>query len=223
MLVAHRCSSAARRISAAALDGLSSGTAGRVRTFIGPSGVGKSSFVRAALLPRLASHLDNFGSLQIAPPMRPRTTPLRGLAASLRGFAPAAKGVRALEADLADPLGLHYAILDRTPGGETLVLLVDQLEEALSAARDERDTFLCAPPGSSRGSGQPTPGHSHPALRLPHCLPRTAVPSRAVARRIASARRSRSRRTSPCHCPSGRASRGRDRRCVRRGSPRRYR
>jgi hypothetical protein len=74
--------------------------------------------------------------------MRPRATPLRGLAASLRGFAPAAKGVRALEADLADPLGLHYAILDRTPGGETLVLLVDQLEEALSAAGDERDTFF---------------------------------------------------------------------------------
>src|SRR5262245_47217279 len=48
---------------AAALQSLSAGTAGRVCAFVGPSGVGKSSFVRAALLPHLQSNAGRFCSL----------------------------------------------------------------------------------------------------------------------------------------------------------------
>jgi WD40 repeat protein len=125
----------------AALDSLRGGLAGSVRTFVGPSGVGKSSFVRAALLPHLQSNPEHAGSLRILEPVRPGTSPLRALATALHALKPSRRSVRATEEELATPLGLHYALLGRARG-KTCALLVDQLEEALSATPDEREIFF---------------------------------------------------------------------------------
>ena len=131
----------------------------RFLAVVGSSGCGKSSLVRAGLIPALeAGFLTDAGSRWRFAEMRPGSHPLTGLALSL--LAPDALG-RAGESGEADadapsfllaalrrgPLGLVEALRDRPlPEKTNLLLLVDQFEEIFRFRQqgdsDEADAFV---------------------------------------------------------------------------------
>jgi len=96
---------------------------------LGASGSGKSSLVKAGLLPRLAA-----GGWTVLPPVRPGTAPLVGLAQALAagdgapppGATPAALTARLRQLLAADP-------------ARRVVLVVDQFEELVTLARSRRE------------------------------------------------------------------------------------
>ncbi len=122
---------------------------------LGASGTGKSSLVKAGLLPRLAVRSDDFSRpvpaeaaeaattkapYRVLPPMRPTDRPIQALAALL---------CAELGADLSgleDLTGLSVVIARwaGTHPGQRLVLTIDQFEELATLCRDdaERARFL---------------------------------------------------------------------------------
>lgn len=111
---------------------------------VGPSGSGKSSVVRAGLVPALrAGALPGWTRARVAV-MIPGLHPMRELAAALRRVAPA-------ERDDLDDLSLDPADLGRVveralPARSKLVLVIDQFEELFTLVEDEdlRAGFLDA-------------------------------------------------------------------------------
>ena len=99
----------------AALRAKAGETGNRLLVVVGASGTGKSSVVKAGLLPQLRA-----AGLRILPPMRPGAHPMAALAQVLREAALTAAG---------------------SPG--SAVLLVDQFEELITrcADREEREAF----------------------------------------------------------------------------------
>ncbi|MGH3016299.1 MAG: hypothetical protein ACRDNN_15245, partial [Gaiellaceae bacterium] len=95
----------------------------------GPSGSGKSSVIRAGLLPSLANGLLPGSERWRQVLMRPGEHPLAELG---RALARVASGEAEPDGD--DPLA---AALDSLGPDERLVLVVDQLEEIFTACRDE--------------------------------------------------------------------------------------
>ncbi len=99
---------------------------GRLSVVAGASGTGKSSLVRAGLVPLLARGSD----WQLVGPLRPTARPLQALASGLRraglGRRPATASPAA--ADLVGSLAEHPA---------PLLLIVDQLEELVTLAEEE--------------------------------------------------------------------------------------
>ncbi len=105
---------------------------------VGPSGSGKSSAVRAGLLPALASGVVPGSEGWRRAVMRPGERPFAELARTL---------VRAVPEAGREDAALWIAdVLERLPPGERLVLVVDQFEEVFLACRDavEREAFLDA-------------------------------------------------------------------------------
>ena len=105
---------------------------------LGPSGSGKSSAVRAGLLPALASGVVPGSERWRRAVMRPGERPLAELSRTLARAVP--------EAGREDAAPWIGDALDRLPNGERLVLAIDQFEEVFVACRDEveRDAFLDA-------------------------------------------------------------------------------
>ena len=111
---------------------------GRLTVVIGPSGSGKSSLVRAGLLPLLRRH----GSWVVLPPLVPGFRPLRAVArVVVRGFAE--RGVPATREQVATRLTpgttsliqLAEDLCDASDGEASRVLLfVDQAEELVTLA-----------------------------------------------------------------------------------------
>ncbi len=103
---------------------------------VGPSGSGKSSAVRAGLLPALADGVVPGSEQWRRAVMRPGERPLAELSRTLARAVPEA-GSEEAAPWIADAL-------DRLPPGERLVLLIDQFEETFVACRDpdERAAFL---------------------------------------------------------------------------------
>ena len=103
---------------------------------VGPSGSGKSSVVRAGLLPALADGVlpGSAGWRQVL--MRPGAHPLQELGRALARLAPGAP-----ERNGDDPLATTLASL---APGERAVLAVDQLEELFTACRDDRERVAFA-------------------------------------------------------------------------------
>ena len=113
---------------------------------VGPSGSGKSSAVRAGLLPALADGVVPGSEHWRRAVMRPGARPLAELSRALARAVPEA-GHEGAAPWIADAL-------ERLPDGERLVLLIDQFEEAFVACRDqaEREAFFDA---LVEGAGDP--------------------------------------------------------------------
>ncbi len=116
----------------------------RFLAVVGPSGSGKSSVVRAGLIPALRrGAIDGSEGWHIAD-MFPGARPLDGLEAALLRAAPdpPASLMEQLERD---EHGLHRAVLRLLPSdGSELVLVIDQFEEVFTLVEDEavRTHFL---------------------------------------------------------------------------------
>ncbi len=136
---------------------------------VGPSGSGKSSVLRAGLLPALAEGVLPGSESWRRLLMRPGERPLEELR-------------RVLVSGARDPLA---EALDALPPGERLLLAVDQLEELFTACRTatERAAFAAT---LARAAADPAAGHSWwwrcaristgvspPTRRSPSCWART--------------------------------------------------
>ncbi|MFE9685177.1 hypothetical protein [Streptomyces sp. NPDC006285] len=115
-----------------------SGPTGVIALF-GVSGSGKSSLVRAGLLPRLGTAWQHML-------LTPGAGPLDGLAAAVAALTGTDKGALR-DAFATDPQALRLALSDWTsgrPSQSRVLLVVDQFEEAftMGASPQERDLFL---------------------------------------------------------------------------------
>ncbi|MFI5493488.1 hypothetical protein [Actinoplanes sp. NPDC051859] len=131
------------------LDSLSSR---RVLAVFGASGSGKSSLLRAGVLPRVAEGALSVGPSWLTALMTPGADPLAGL---LEAVSPVLGDV---QADLlTDPTALDLAVrtaLADEPDDVELLLVVDQFEEVFTLCTDEapRDAFLAALLGAARST-----------------------------------------------------------------------
>jgi WD40 repeat protein len=139
-----------------ALRGLRAAAAPRFATILGASGAGKSSFLRAGILPRLQRDSRHFYVLPIIRPERAALSGEHGFAAMLEA-ALKARNITRNRADIRDAVtagadavgpilkGLS-APLESDGGGSaepaTLVIAVDQAEELLTADNAEASAFL---------------------------------------------------------------------------------
>ncbi|HEX4704030.1 MAG TPA: AAA family ATPase, partial [Pseudonocardiaceae bacterium] len=116
-----------------------------VTTVFGPSGSGKSSILRAGLIPRLSDRQHGEWPVLL---MTPGEQPMVECAAQLARLLGMPAGT--VLADLnADPRHLDLAVrqvLAERPDSARLVLVVDQFEEAFTLCRDgvERGHFIAA-------------------------------------------------------------------------------
>jgi WD40 repeat protein/cytoskeletal protein RodZ len=116
---------------------------------LGPSGTGKSSLVKAGLVPALRNSID--ADWQILPPIRPGDAPLKALALAILSLEPDNDSLVTAVEDLAenlarDPRELTRRVLawgDRHPHKQ-LLLVIDQFEELITQCRQEteRQQFL---------------------------------------------------------------------------------
>lgn len=128
------------------VDGLSEVMeAGRFLTVVGPSGSGKSSVVRAGLIPALRGGAVTGSEHWLITLMYPGSRPWEELEAALLRVADQPRENLQSELEL-DSHGLARALLRILPSDDScLLLVVDQLEELFSLVDDKtRDRFLSA-------------------------------------------------------------------------------
>lgn len=114
----------------------------RFLAVLGPSGSGKSSLVRAGLVPALrAGALPGSESWTISL-FTPGASPLTALAANVVRLDPDASIGKVLDQLSAEDRALHLltsSMLASRPAGERVVWVVDQLEEVFTLCRDEAE------------------------------------------------------------------------------------
>ncbi|MBW4624906.1 MAG: caspase family protein [Brasilonema octagenarum HA4186-MV1] len=106
---------------------------------IGASGSGKSSVVRAGLIPQLEKN-----GWRILNPIKPGIEPLAKLRAAFEGFFQRPREIQQLYDFIHNsPDGLHR-VIERLPGSERFLLVVDQFEEVftLCSKEEERRKFI---------------------------------------------------------------------------------
>jgi WD40 repeat protein/energy-coupling factor transporter ATP-binding protein EcfA2 len=114
----------------------------RFLAVLGPSGSGKSSLVRAGLLPALRRGAPPVGKEGLIAVLTPGSHPLTALAAQLLRLQPANGMQKTLDELRDDPRTLHLAgalaLADR-PESEQIVWVIDQFEEVFTLCRDEAE------------------------------------------------------------------------------------
>jgi WD40 repeat protein len=125
------------------LSGLEAGH--RFLTVIGASGSGKSSLVRAGLIPALRWRKESSGWLVHV--MTPTAHPLKALAEALNGHNPTVQSVQRITRELSSAAHALQKILDRlaeNAGAEHTLLVIDQFEELFTLCRseDEQHSFV---------------------------------------------------------------------------------
>ncbi len=121
------------------LEDLEMTSHGNLLALIGPSGSGKSSLVKAGVLPRLADR----GGMLIVGPFEPGNFPTDRLVAALRTAAPEVN--TSLDAATLRADGLSRVVgrmLDAAPECRRAVVVIDQVEYLGTAEASERDAFL---------------------------------------------------------------------------------
>ncbi|MBP5974634.1 caspase family protein [Brasilonema sp. CT11] len=106
---------------------------------IGASGSGKSSVVRAGLIPQLEKN-----GWRVLEPIKPGIEPLAKLRAAFEPFFQRPREIQQLYDFIHNsPDGLHR-VIERLPGSESFLLIVDQFEEVftLCPKEEERRKFL---------------------------------------------------------------------------------
>jgi WD40 repeat protein/class 3 adenylate cyclase len=111
------------------------GEQSRFLAVVGPSGSGKSSVVRAGIVPALRQGALAGATRCLVAVMLPGQEPMKEVAAVLQGIA-------AVERSGADDLqqgrrGLHSVVDEALPPGSELVLVIDQFEELFTLIEDE--------------------------------------------------------------------------------------
>jgi WD40 repeat protein/DNA-binding SARP family transcriptional activator len=124
------------------IEGLPEGA--RLLAVIGASGSGKSSLVRAGLIPALRKPAGHAANIYLA---TPTAHPLETLAASLTQSSESVSAMATLVDDmLQDPRSLNlFLIKSRAPGRpDGTLLIIDQFEEVFTQCRDEseRQAFI---------------------------------------------------------------------------------
>src|SRR5437764_4139116 len=120
---------------------------GRFLAVVGPSGTGKSSLVRAGLIPALRrGALPNSQQWQIRV-LRPGVRPLTDLAAELAKLLPRFSVAELLAQLLSDQRTLDFATVlapSVRSDGTRLLWVIDQFEEVFTLCNDqrERDAFI---------------------------------------------------------------------------------
>jgi len=109
---------------------------------VGPSGIGKSSVVRAGVIPALRSGAIPGSEQWLITDMLPGTYPYEELTSALMRVA--TEMPSDLEEDLRrDARGLARSVKRYVPEGQTVLLIVDQFEELFTlSGEDERSAFL---------------------------------------------------------------------------------
>jgi serine/threonine protein kinase/DNA-binding SARP family transcriptional activator len=107
-----------------------------VTLLVGPSGSGKSSVLRAGVIPVLRSG----GSLPVV--VTPTSDPMGSLASAIESISTTASG--AIRSDL-DAGESPAAVIERVAPGSRVVIAIDQLEELFTLARaEDAEAFLAA-------------------------------------------------------------------------------
>jgi WD40 repeat protein len=114
----------------------------RFLAVLGASGSGKSSLVRAGLVPALKREASSGAERWKIGIMRPGPHPLEALAVQLLRLGAGAQMQHTLDALAADPRTLHLAgslALAESPPETRLLLVIDQFEEVFTLCRDEHE------------------------------------------------------------------------------------
>ncbi|MBD2561295.1 MULTISPECIES: nSTAND1 domain-containing NTPase [Nostoc] len=106
---------------------------------IGASGSGKSSVVRAGLIPQLDD-----SEWQVLEPIMPGITPLTELSGAFKQFFKGTKKQKQLENLICTEPNSLSAILENLPGSAKFLLVVDQFEEVFTggASQQEKQRFI---------------------------------------------------------------------------------
>lgn len=125
----------------------------RLLILLGASGSGKSSLIRAGLVPTIKCDQDELGvssppdgvNKQCVQVITPTSRPLESLANTLVRLSESMIEPAEYQSDLEqDPLSFRRTISQMLPHGERFVLIVDQLEELFTLGHDpfEREAFV---------------------------------------------------------------------------------
>lgn len=111
---------------------------------IGASGSGKSSVLRAGLLPTMKRQGSSHESAPAVYLLTPTTHPLEALAAAMVPHGSRTTTRTLLDELLADPRGLRLHLQHVAPPGRRSILIVDQFEEVFTLCRQsfEREAFI---------------------------------------------------------------------------------
>ncbi|MBN1137697.1 MAG: hypothetical protein JXM73_14010 [Anaerolineae bacterium] len=107
----------------------------RFLAVVGPSGSGKSSLVRAGLIPALRRAGALGGQRWTVASLFPGEDPEAGLAAALEAALPS--GPRTETTEQEGPVSVQHFVEEHLPPGRRLLLFVDQAEELFTLTRDE--------------------------------------------------------------------------------------